>query len=416
MSSGYAIIDTETTGLHPGYHHRIIELAVVHLDDTGKVTGEWCSLFNPERDLGPQRLHGISAAEVRRAPTFTELAGDIVERLTGRVLVAHNLSFDLRFLAAEFRRAEIEIESTHASGLCTMHLAAQFLPLAGRSLAACCRAAEVAAEHAHSALHDAQAAARLMMYYIQAAGRPVPWRARMVDAAMASWPVLATGKAVPVQRRDVFEPQPNFLARLVDRLPSVPSDPRADEYLGVLDSALIDRYLSESEQDELLDVASDVGLTVEQVIALHRRYLQALASIAWADGVLTPAERADLQATAELLGLAEGDVEGALAEAKIEADVSDQGTSSSDWGGFALSRGDLVVFTGEMTVTREEWSARAAAAGLHVNGGNVTKETRLLVAADPDSLSGKARKAHKYKIPIVTEEAFGEMLSSLKSE
>ncbi|WP_292708318.1 BRCT domain-containing protein [Microbacterium sp. 67-17] len=34
----------------------------------------------------------------------------------------------------------------------------------------------------------------------------------------------------------------------------------------------------------------------------------------------------------------------------------------------------------------------------------VTKKVRLVVAADPDSLSGKARKARDYGIPIVGEE------------
>jgi len=40
----------------------------------------------------------------------------------------------------------------------------------------------------------------------------------------------------------------------------------------------------------------------------------------------------------------------------------------------------------------------------------VTKKVKLVVTADPDSLSGKARKAADYGIPIVTEEAFAAML------
>jgi len=38
---------------------------------------------------------------------------------------------------------------------------------------------------------------------------------------------------------------------------------------------------------------------------------------------------------------------------------------------------------------------------------------RLVVAADPDSLSGKARKAVDYGIPIVTEAAFASMVGSV---
>ncbi|MCT2582362.1 hypothetical protein [Actinophytocola gossypii] len=49
-----------------------------------------------------------------------------------------------------------------------------------------------------------------------------------------------------------------------------------------------------------------------------------------------------------------------------------------------------------MTTQRDEWETRAAAFGLTVTAGGVTKRTRLLVAADPDSLSGKAGKARQY--------------------
>jgi hypothetical protein len=51
---GFAVIDLETTGLFPGGHDRIVELAVVHIDDQGLITGQWETLLNPGRDLGPQ--------------------------------------------------------------------------------------------------------------------------------------------------------------------------------------------------------------------------------------------------------------------------------------------------------------------------------------------------------------------------
>ena len=54
----YAVVDVETTGLFPGAHHRVAEVAVVQVDDTGRVTGEWSTLVNPGRDLGSQHVHG----------------------------------------------------------------------------------------------------------------------------------------------------------------------------------------------------------------------------------------------------------------------------------------------------------------------------------------------------------------------
>lgn len=71
-----------------------------------------------------------------------------------------------------------------------------------------------------------------------------------------------------------------------------------------------------------------------------------------------------------------------------------------------------MVFTGAMEPAREEWQAEAAAAGLKV-GNNVTKKTRLLIAADPDSMSGKAEKARGYGVPIVHPAAYRTMLEGL---
>src|SRR5690606_1167318 len=136
----YAVIDVETTGLYPGGHDRVVEVAVVHLDNRGAVEDRWCTLVNPGRDLGAQHIHGIRTADVLDAPTFDEIAGRLARLLRGRSPVAHHLRFDLAFLRAEFGRLGVAVPLDVDLGLCTMRLAGRFLPHAGRSLAACCRA------------------------------------------------------------------------------------------------------------------------------------------------------------------------------------------------------------------------------------------------------------------------------------
>ncbi|MGL5443878.1 hypothetical protein ABQE45_06925 [Mycobacteroides chelonae] len=59
--------------------------------------------------------------------------------------------------------------------------------------------------------------------------------------------------------------------------------------------------------------------------------------------------------------------------------------------------------------SREDWITTFSSAGLA--SGGITKSTRLVVAADPDSLSSKATKARNYGIPVVTEAAFENMFS-----
>ncbi|XVS64437.1 exonuclease domain-containing protein [Actinosynnema sp. CA-299493] len=194
---GYAVVDVETTGFSARGSDRVVEVAVVGLDDAGRVTDEWCTLLNPGRDLGPQHVHRIRAADVWHAPTFAQAAGALTARLAERVVVAHNLSFDARFLTAEFARAGVDLPVT---GLCTMRLADRYLPdRAGRSLAACCEAVGVVIGSAHSALHDARATAGLFAHYLASgvpAAEPVP-RLPLADDVVE----VRRGAAAPAAHR-----------------------------------------------------------------------------------------------------------------------------------------------------------------------------------------------------------------------
>ncbi|WP_243794502.1 exonuclease domain-containing protein [Saccharopolyspora gloriosae] len=403
MAWGFAVIDVETTGLFPDAGHRIAEIGVVLLDPAGAVQDEWCTLVNPMRDLGAQHVHGIAAADARRAPTFAEIAPELTRLLTGRVLVAHNLSFDARFIAAEYERLGFGALDVPHAGLCTMKLSNNFLYAAGRSLAACCEAAGVPLAEAHSALHDARAAAGLLRYYLQLSPDDPRWSWAKRTALSGQWPVL-DGTAVPlVPRRRPDAVPDHFLARIVEVLPSIPEPPQADEYLTALDAALIDRNLSATEQDALVQAAEGCGLDQDQVTALHRDYLRALAAAAIADGVISEPEREDLALVAQLLGLRRSDLDFALAADHPALAPRER---------FRLTPEDSVVITGETRRPRSAWIGQAEQAGLTVQR-SVTKRTRLLMAADPDSLSRKADLAREYGIPIVTEDGFADLISRL---
>lgn len=402
VSAGYAVVDVETTGLFAGkWNNRVAEIGIVLVDRDGVVTDEWCTLVNPERDLGPQHIHGIRAADILAAPTFAQVAGDVAELLDGRVVVAHNLGFDAKFLCHEFERLGFPVPAGHEFGLCTMDLAQRHLRIPSRSLAACCAYLGIRQVATHSALHDARAAAEVLGYVLRAVDRPEPWHG--LFSGPLAWPRMP-GCGRTVRRGEAVQRQ-TFLARLVERLPHVPELPHADEYLALLDRALLDRHLSVSEQDALLELAESLGISVGTAVDLHRRYLAALARAAWEDGVVTDAERDDLDDVATLLGLAPADVAHALRDART--------AETPRWERFRLSPGDIVAFTGQLSRDRGEWEDRAVTVGLSVAPNGVTKRTRLLVAADPDSLSGKAGKARGYGIPIVTEDAFGDLLDRL---
>lgn len=431
--AGYAVVDVETTGLRPSWHDRIVEIAVVQVAPDGVVEATWSTLVNPQRDLGPQVIHGISAADVRYAPTFEQVAGTLASLLAGRVFVAHNASFDLEFVRWSFAALGLDVPLVWPASLCTMRWADRLLPGSSRTLVGCCETAGITMGIAHEALSDAMATAGLLLHYLHAAGMPTPgqpsgrrsffgsrsvsweppWAEAIELASTAYWPTLPDCEVECVRRGVAAERDVPFLARLVDHLPRTASSWEQDQYLALIDRALLDRYLSSHENDALAAKADELGIDRPAALALHREYLDDLARAALADGIVTDGERFDLDQVAALLSLGPSEVDSALlaALAAPPPDASPE-THVAAPGRFCLDCGDMVVFTGDMNLPREEWMVRAAEAGLVPHTG-VTKKVVLVVAADPDSLSGKARKAADYGIPIVTEHAFARMLEDL---
>ena len=103
-----AYLDVETTGLGSKTGDRICEVAVVSAHK-GIVQSEFSTLVNPETPIpyGATAVSGITDEMVRGAPSFREIALDLLSVLRGRVVVAHNASFDIGFLASEFSRVPL---------------------------------------------------------------------------------------------------------------------------------------------------------------------------------------------------------------------------------------------------------------------------------------------------------------------
>lgn len=393
-AAGFAVIDFETTGLFPEMHDRAVEVAVVHTDEFGHVTGQWDTLINPQRDLGPQRIHHIQAAAAMDAPTFAQIAARLVELLEGRVLVAHNASFDTRFLLAELARLGY-VPSSPLVEVCTMQLAREILPGSGRSLADCCDAYDIAIGDAHRASADALATAKLLECYLHSAPDWDGWRHQLDQASRTDWLPLDLPRAEWTPRLDVDDAVPvHFLQRITVKLPEYAGPAECNDYLAMLDRALLDRQLSVHETRGLVDLAETLGITRATVESLHREYFAAVAAVAWADGVLTDDEKTDLEAVGKLLAIPTALVSGAMIPPLVSAPAMVNL--------FELQLGDLVVLTGEMSRPRSDWDRDLDYHGF-ATWDAVTKKVKLVAAADPDSMSGKARKARDYGIPVVAE-------------
>ena len=101
----YVAFDVETTGFNK--NDRIVEIALVTFKN-GELLEEWSTLLNPQRDVGKSNIHGITASMVSTAPLFEEVVNDIFRIINGRVLVAHQFSFDARMLAQELNRLDVD--------------------------------------------------------------------------------------------------------------------------------------------------------------------------------------------------------------------------------------------------------------------------------------------------------------------
>lgn len=117
----FAVLDFETTGLHPGRGSRVCEIGVVRMRGDGTVLDEYSTLINPGMRINNEQHHGITNAEVKTAPTFEQAAGDMLAYLGDAIVVSHNLEYEEKFLAAEFGRLGLQIGGV--PGLCTLIMA-----------------------------------------------------------------------------------------------------------------------------------------------------------------------------------------------------------------------------------------------------------------------------------------------------
>lgn len=411
---GFAALDLETTGLFPQAHDRVVEVGIVLFSLDGGVEGEYETLVNPSRDLGAQHIHGLRMADLAHAPSFAEISPDVVTALRSRVIVAHNSRFDIGFLDAEFRRAGIDVPAL--PHLCTMRLAAS--GGLGRRLADVCSSLGINYTGSHRAINDARAAAEVLTHWYQARPARVTLDLSscgcLCEPEPEAWPPLpATGRVLvrsEASRLAAFER--GYLARLVAELPTeAAGSPNEAVYLDLLERALEDRYLSPEEAHQLASVAQSEELSTAAVEGLHRHLFESVTRTAWQDGVVSDMEAADLRLVGQFLGLGADLVEAAITRSPgVEAGAAEHTPPAS------LPAGTTVCFTGALqatidgcAVTREQAHEFARGADLVVLE-SVTKKLDVLVVADPQSASGKARKARTYGSRIVAEAVFWQLI------
>jgi DNA polymerase III subunit epsilon len=167
----FVVLDLETTGGSPA-HDRITEVGAVKIRG-GEVLGSFHTLVNPEVPIPPliSALTGITNPMVADAEPIEVVLPCLLEFLGGAVLVAHNASFDRRFVQANLERHGYQRIANRV--VCTARLARKLLP---RDEVPNVRLATLAAYlgatviPCHRALTDAQATVDVFHGLLERAG------------------------------------------------------------------------------------------------------------------------------------------------------------------------------------------------------------------------------------------------------
>jgi DNA polymerase-3 subunit epsilon len=158
----FAVVDVETTGARSGKGDRVTEIAIYGLSN-GEIEPLFTSLVNPERPIPRfvSTLTSITNEMVGDAPTFADIAGEVVEALSGRVFAAHNARFDWAFVARELRRARSVVLS--GPRVCTVQLSRRLVRgLKSRGLDSVAAYFGIEIEGRHRAAGDARATAQVL--------------------------------------------------------------------------------------------------------------------------------------------------------------------------------------------------------------------------------------------------------------
>ena len=142
------VFDTETTGLSPENGDRLVEIGAVELINHIPTGRTYHQYINPERSVPEEvvAVHGLTEEFLKDYPVFAEVAAAFVEFVgEDGVLVAHNASFDIKFINFELKklgRAEYEWDRV----VDTLEIARKKFPGAKNNLGFCRRTKGAAVE------------------------------------------------------------------------------------------------------------------------------------------------------------------------------------------------------------------------------------------------------------------------------
>ena len=167
QASSVVVLDFETTGLSPNLGDRAIEIGAVKLVD-GEIVDSFQQLMNPGFRVSSfiESYTGITNNMLRTAPCCDEVMAAFSEFIANENLIAHNASFDKRFLDAELERINCSYSGEFA---CSLLVARRLIPDApSHKLGELVRYKNIENNGVfHRALADAQMTAHLWLRMVE---------------------------------------------------------------------------------------------------------------------------------------------------------------------------------------------------------------------------------------------------------
>jgi DNA polymerase-3 subunit epsilon len=157
------VLDFETTGLSPDAGDRAIEIGAVRIDD-GEVTGRFQELMNPGWRVNGfiESYTGITNAMLKDARPCNEVMRDFAAFIGEYNLVAHNASFDKRFLDAELDEISMGYTGQFSCSMLAARRIYQYAP--DHKLGTLVEFINIPAEGTfHRALYDSEMTAKLWL-------------------------------------------------------------------------------------------------------------------------------------------------------------------------------------------------------------------------------------------------------------
>jgi DNA polymerase-3 subunit epsilon len=166
-ANSLVILDFETTGLSPDNGDRAIEIGAVKIEN-GQVTEQFQELMNPGRRVSYfiEDYTGITNSMLSKAAPCDEVMERFSHFIHNQNLVAHNASFDKRFLDSELQRISSNYSGKFACSLLVARRLYQEAP--NHKLGTLINYKGIASNgDFHRALYDSQMTAKLWLAMIE---------------------------------------------------------------------------------------------------------------------------------------------------------------------------------------------------------------------------------------------------------